>query len=383
MKKRILLIGHSGDLYGASRSLLKLAVILKEAEHEVFVLIPEKGTIYEMLSQILPTTSILTDHSLYIFTRKSFKLRYFSSTVIQFIRNVSYISSIIRKLKIDVIHTNSGVVPGGALAAKLTGKKHFWHIREWFGDFRKFWPLYSFYMTALSDKIICVSDTMSKQFKKSEKIVTIYNGFLIPEAIELPNLNQQIAWQLRDADLVIGCTSRIRLVRKGQEYLIEAVGLLTKRIEKNIQIVLVGDFVPGYEEQRQVLEKSIEQFNLVGRVHFLGHVNDVLPYYRLFDLFVLPSGEPEPFGGVVMEAMSVGLPVIGSNVGGTTEQIAPCINGFLFENKNPADLAEKIERFLIEPEKLKTFGEESKNRVNTLFSMSIHKSKILEIYHSI
>ena len=383
MNRRILLIGHSGDLYGASRSLLKLTSILSSEGHEVFVLIPEKGPIWERLLLILPQEQIIIDTSLYIFTRKSFKLRYIGSTIFKFVRSAGTIAGIIRKKRIDIVHTNSGVVPGGALASKIMGKKHLWHIREWFGDFKSFWPIYSSYMTTLSDRIICVSETMASQFKKNNRIIAVYNGFLVPEEVNTPDLDNLTVEKLGKADLVIGCTSRIRLMRKGQEYLIEAVGILTSSTNKNIHIVLVGDYVPGYEEQRHTLESMIEKFGLKDRVHFLGHVADALPYYKLFDLFVLPSGEPEPFGGVVMEAMSMGLPIIGSNVGGTTEQVEDGRNGYLFENKNPVDLAEKIEHFLSGKSKLKEFGDRSIERIRSRFSMDIHKSKILEIYDSI
>ena len=382
MSKRILLIGHSGDMYGASRSLVKLARILNR-QYVVFVMLPEQGPLYDVLRSCLPEERILLNPGLYIFTRKSFKLKYLPGTLIKFFRNIGTISTVIRRHQIDVIHTNSGVVPAGALAAKLMGKRHLWHIREWFGDFRQFWPYYSAYMTSLSDKIICVSQTMASQFKNREKVVSIYNGFPIPEITNTSSISQDLKNSLKDADLILGCTSRIRLVRKGQEYLIEAIGLLTKRTGKKIHLVLIGDYVPGYEYQKEILEVLIQKYNLNNRVHFLGHLEEPLPYYALFDVFVLPSGEPEPFGGVVMEAMSMGLPIIGSNLGGTTEQVKDGSNGYLFRNQDPEDLALKIELLLDDKQKLKEFGERSKERVEGLFSLELHEEKVLELYKSV
>lgn len=379
MTKRILLIGHSGDMYGASRSLAKLARILSK-EHLVYVMLPEPGPLFDILAAVIPSDRILLNPDLYIFTRKSFKVQFFPGTALKFIRNVITISGLIRKHNIDIIHTNSGVVPAPALAAKLTGRKHLWHIREWFGDFKQFWPHYSAYMTGLSDKIVCVSETMASQFSDKSKVVSIYNGFPVPEISTKPVVSPGLENSLNHADLILGCTSRIRLLRKGQEYLIEAIGMLTERTGKNIHLVLIGDYVPGYEYQKEVIRDLIHKFNLTDRVHFLGHLQEPLPYYSLFDVFVLPSGEPEPFGGVVMEAMSMGLPVIGSNLGGTTEQVKDGWNGYLFENQNPADLADKIELFLNDKEKVKVFGERSRDRVAGLFSLELHEKKILELY---
>jgi glycosyltransferase involved in cell wall biosynthesis len=84
-----------------------------------------------------------------------------------------------------------------------------------------------------------------------------------------------------------------------------------------------------------------------------------------------------------MEAMSLGLPVIGSNAGGTTEQIADGQNGYLFENKNAKDLADKIGLFLNDPSSIKLFGKCSKERVEKYFSLDLHKVNILKLYEDI
>lgn len=382
MNKRILLIGHSGDMYGASRSLVKLVRILSK-EHTVYVMLPEKGPLYDVLTSHMPPQHILLNKDLYIFTRKSFRLRFLLSTLLRFSKNIGTIRNVIRDKQIDIVHTNSGVVPAGALAAKLMRKKHVWHIREWFGDFKQFWPFYSAYMTALSDRIVCVSKTMASQFKDKKKVIAIYNGFPIPKIQDTPLAVEDLEKSLNNADLILGCTSRIRLVRKGQEYLIEAIGILSEKTGKKIHLVLIGDYVPGYEYQKKVLGGLIKKYKLEQRVHFLGHLSDPLPYYSVFDAFVLPSGEPEPFGGVVMEAMSMGLPVIGSSLGGTTEQVEDGWNGYLFENKDPVDLAAKIELLLNDPQKLKEFGERSTERMEKLFSLQLHEKNILDLYSSL
>ena len=75
MKKNILLVGHSGDMYGASRSLIKLVRIL-EQNYTVHVILPENGVLFDNLTAIIPSERILINKDLYIFTRKSFKIKY-------------------------------------------------------------------------------------------------------------------------------------------------------------------------------------------------------------------------------------------------------------------------------------------------------------------
>ena len=382
MSTNVLMVGHSGDMYGASRSLIKLVRILNE-HYNVYVLLPDSGSLSAELKAIIPSDRILLNEDLYIFTRKSFKLKYILSTIIRFINNLISIRKIILKYDIHIIHTNSGVVPAPALAAKISGRKHIWHIREWFGDFKSFWPFYSAFITRFSDKVVCVSKTMADQFYGHKKVLSIYNGFEIPQIKTETPISEELQQGLNQADLVLGCTSRIRLIRKGQEYLIEAIGILTQKTGKNIQAILIGDYVPGYEWQKENITSLIKKYHLEDRIHFLGHLTNPLPYYKLFDVFVLPSGEPEPFGGVIMEAMSLGLPVIGSNAGGTTEQIATKQNGYLFENKNPEDLANKIELFLNDPSTLSLFGSCSRERMEKYFSLELHSKNILKLYEEL
>ena len=78
--------------------------------------------------------------------------------------------------------------------------------------------------------------------------------------------------------------------------------------------------------------------------------------------------------------MSLGLPVIGSNAGGTTEQIANGQNGYLFENKNPEDLANKIALLLNDPSSLTLFGNCSRERIEKYFSLELHRKNILALY---
>ncbi len=382
MSANVLMVGHSADMYGASRSLIKLVRILN-VNYKVYVLLPDSGSLSAELKAIIPADRILLNEDLYIFTRNSFRLKYIVSTLLRFIRNLIFIRKIILKYDIHIIHTNSGVVPAPAMAARITARKHIWHIREWFGDFKRFWPFYSAYITRFSDKVVCVSKTMADQFHEHKKVMSIYNGFEIPRISAEVSIPEDLRQSLNQAELVLGCTSRIRLIRKGQEYLIEAIGIVSQRTRKNIQAILIGDYVPGYEWQKENITALIEKYQLEDRIHFLGHLTNPLPYYKLFDVFVLPSGEPEPFGGVIMEAMSLGLPVIGSNAGGTTEQIANNQNGYLFDNKNAEDLANKIELFLNDPSSIKLFGNCSRERIEKYFSLDLHEENILRLYEEI
>ncbi|MCK4823708.1 glycosyltransferase family 4 protein, partial [bacterium] len=130
--------------------------------------------------------------------------------------------------------------------------------------------------------------------------------------------------------------------RKGLPYLIKAMKIVHQKI-KNARLVIIGQ---GSEEKP--LRELVGQKRLREVVQFLGvrEHRAVLAYMSLADIFVLPSLE-EPFGIVLVEAMSQGLPIVATRVQGIPSIVKNGINGFLVPSGNGRLLAEKI-IFLIE-----------------------------------
>ncbi len=101
---------------------------------------------------------------------------------------------------------------------------------------------------------------------------------------------------------------------KGQHVLLEAAALVP-----GVRIELMGDTFPRDRSYAAQLRERAEQADLEGRVAFLGHVDDPLARMRTWTVAVSASVEPEAAPLNVLEAMSLGLPVIGTDRGGTAE----------------------------------------------------------------
>ena len=127
MKKNILLVGHSGDMYGASRSLIKLVKIL-EQNYTVHVILPEIGVLFDNLTAIIPSQRIHINEDLYIFTRKSFKIKYLISTLFRFLRNVISLIKIIQKFnccwKISIIDDSGNQITKRLFSQQLIDITH-------------------------------------------------------------------------------------------------------------------------------------------------------------------------------------------------------------------------------------------------------------------
>ncbi len=139
---------------------------------------------------------------------------------------------------------------------------------------------------------------------------------------------------------------------KGVKYAIEACKeLWKKRTDFVLKVVGSSDFPP-----LPFIERS--KWVPYERVHEI---------YQQADICIVPSVWPDPFPQVTLEAMSCGLPVIGSAVGGIPEQFEDGVQGLLVPPADPKALADRIEWFLDHREKIKEFGERARKRAVDLF----------------
>src|SRR5207244_5805611 len=256
-----------------------------------------------------------------------------------------------------------------------------WNIRDSFQEFDSAWAIYRRYITGFSQRVICVSNPIAAQFEKTNKVTVIHNGISLEEfPTELDGLRMCFREKYRLGDaLVVGCVGRIKFVRKGQEVLMKAAALLKER-GIAARYVIVGSAAPGNEEHLMQLDKLIEDLNLNPDVLLTGELADPKPAFAAMDVFVLPSAQPEPFGGVVLEAMAMRRPVIATAIGGSIDQVLDNETGFLIPPANPTVLADKLEILLRDPTLRHRMGEAGRARVEQCFSIGQMAEKIEDVY---
>ncbi|MFD1178274.1 glycosyltransferase [Paenibacillus puldeungensis] len=157
----------------------------------------------------------------------------------------------------------------------------------------------------------------------------IYENYLV--SIERQGLTVS---SLEKKSIIIACPARLVAI-KGHGYLLEAMRLLAKQHE-NVVCWLIGDGV-----MRQDLERQVEELKLQNHVYFWGKRHDVPELIAKADIVVLPSLQDNlPFS--IIEAQSLGKPVVSSCIGGIVEMVEDGRNGFLVEPANAIDLFEKL-----------------------------------------
>jgi glycosyltransferase involved in cell wall biosynthesis len=173
---------------------------------------------------------------------------------------------------------------------------------------------------------------------KPERVIVIHNG------VEMPSLDQDSRSRIRkelnvpDGALLLLSTGRFA-PEKGHSILLQAMpGVL----ERNIRVVFV---FAGEGPLRPELEKMARKLGVDSQVRVLGLRQDVLELAHAADLFVMPSIS-EGLGQALLEAMSVGTPVLASNVGGIPELITDGVTGHLVRPSDPGALADAISDLL-------------------------------------
>jgi glycosyltransferase involved in cell wall biosynthesis len=257
------------------------------------------------------------------------------------------VAKILRKEKIDVIHThNTQPLIDGTIGALLSGRKirivHTDHARN-FPD-KKRYMFAEWLMSHFAYKVVGVSDHTSQNLIKYEKInpkkiVTIPNG------IDGEKFNISIDREAKRKELgiknrrpIIGLGVRLT-EQKGVTYLLQAMPKVVKEFP-DITLIIAGDG-PLLES----LKKETLNLRLDKNIYFVGPRLDMPELLKLFDLYVLPSlWEGLPM--VLLEAMAAECPIVATNVGGNGTVIKHKENGSLIEAKNPEKLALEIIKLL-------------------------------------
>jgi glycosyltransferase involved in cell wall biosynthesis len=166
------------------------------------------------------------------------------------------------------------------------------------------------------------------------------------------------------------------LKRKGIQVIIEACAR-PEQLPVDLTIVGIG----VYEE---TLRKQVDAMGINDRVHFAGYVeNEKLPeLYRRMDAFVLPS-ETESFGLVFAEAMSCGLPILASNVGGIPETVRDGVDGLLCPPGRPELLRANIQAMIENRDTRLGMGKSSRQRILDHYTWHKISQRYLDTYMSV
>ena len=221
-----------------------------------------------------------------------------------------------------------------------------------------------------------INENYYKYFNIKKKFLVIFRGINVdyfdPSTTLLQDENQlQKSWGVsRDKKLIL-MPGRLTSW-KGQQVFIDALNLVNIELGyKSFYAVILGSD-QGRDIYSKKLKRLAEQYRLTGQLKFIENCKNMPLAFKISDLVVSASMEPEAFGRVAVEAQSMGKPIIASNIGGSNETIVNNKTGFLFDSGNAHSLSKKIVEVLnLDESTLKSIGIEG--RKNTITKFNVEK----------
>lgn len=207
----------------------------------------------------------------------------------------------------------------------------------------------------------------------AEKFVVIPNGVSLPDTVggtPREALLKQLA--LPPEVKLIAAVGRLWPQKRVKD-LIWATDLL-KCVRDDVHLLVIGE-----GPQRSRLEQFCRQCEIADHVHFLGERNDVLSLLPHCECLWLGSGY-EGQSNAILEAMSLGLPVIASDIPGNRDLVVPGVTGQLFPVGDRAQLAKFTKQLLEQPAEAQAMGAAGRDRVARDFSIAQMINRHAELY---
>ena len=301
--------------------------------------------------------------------------------LIIFINFLALVAIILVK-NISIVHARSRAPAWSCLlAAKITGRKF---VTTFHGTYNFNNKIKKFYNSVMvrSDLIIAgsnfifshIKDKFTKYLNAKKKLLVRFRGINVDyfdPTTKLDSDEKKLLkkWQIEKDKKIILLPGRLT-GWKGQEVFIEAINLVNIELgyEAFYAVILGSD--QGRDLYKKKLIRITEQHRLNNQVKFIDHCNDMALAYKVSDIVISASIEPEAFGRVAVEAQSMEKPIIASDIGGSNETIIDEKTGFLFESNNAKSLSKKILKVLSMDETLlQSIGKEGRKNIIQKFNV--------------
>jgi len=283
---------------------------------------------------------------------------------------------------ISIVHARSRAPAWSCLlATKITGRKF---VTTFHGTYNFSGKIKKFYNSIMvrSNLIIAgsnfifshIKENYSKYLDEKKKLLVIFRGINVDyfdSTTKLESDEKKLLkkWEIEKDKKIILLPGRLT-AWKGQEVFIEAINLVNTELgyEAFNGVILGSD--QGRDLYKKKLIRLTEQYRMTKQVKFIDHCKDMALAYKISDIVVSASIEPEAFGRVAVEAQSMEKPIIASNIGGSNETVVDEKTGFLFDSNNAKLLSEKIIKILsMDETSLKSIGIEARKNIIQKFNV--------------
>lgn len=378
--KKILYLHAGSEFYGADKVLRDLIAGLDKTQFETHVILPSDGILVGKLREAGAKVSVIEYP---ILRRKYFNPKGFIEYIVKYRKYSQLICNYARLHNIEIIHNNTTAVLEGIYVKNKLHIPLIWHVHEIIVKPRFISNFINMLMGRFADKIVTVSRAVANHISQSphikdNQVSVIYNGVdnKVYHQLDAQFIRQK--FDIEEDTLVIGMIGRVN-AWKGQGDFLEAITPILEQNPKAIAF-MAGSAFEGEEWRVQELEENITKLSVASQVRRIDYYTNTTELYNMFDIFVLPSTNPDPLPTVVLEAMACGRPVVGYRHGGVCEMVKEGENGLLAEANRPEALSKTIESLVLSKDLRTTFGKNSVERQTKLFSLDSYIANFSKLY---
>jgi glycosyltransferase involved in cell wall biosynthesis len=362
---RVLAVHPSSDLYGSDRMFLSSV----EALDDPVVVLPQDGSLVCELKRVGAQVTILRFPVLRKVQMRGLRAPVFA---LSFLFALPRLVIALKRLRATVVYVSTIICPVWLVAGRLAGCRVVCHVHENEPDMGRLTRAVLLAQLRLASRIVANSHSTADWIGGSSrdllhKTVVVYNGVGSPSTLIAP---VKLAGSADRHLVVVGRITK----RKGQDVAIKALHLLRLR-GYSIDLTLVGDVFPGYEEQLVLLTSLVDELGLVACVHFAGYRSEAAAFMQAADIVLVPS-RVESFGNAAVEAQLAGKPVVASNVSGLPEIVDHGRTGLLVAPDDPEALAAAVARLLDEPALAGQLARSGEDAANERFSPQRYRSDL-------
>ena len=285
--------------------------------------------------------------------------------------------------KIDIVHARSRAPAWSCLWACFFSRKKF--VTTFHGTYNFSGKFKHFYNSAMVRAKLIIGGSnfifshVSENYKKylnpkKKKLMVIFRGINL-EYFNANNIsskklsNLATSWKIDQKKFIILLPGRLTKW-KGHEIFIESLNLLIEEHSReNFHAIILGSD-QGREVYSKKLELLVERYRLRKKITFIENCKEMPLAYKLSDLVISSSIEPEAFGRIAVEAQAMNKPIVASDIGGSKETVLNSKSGLLYKFDDPKELAKAINKIMkMDKQALNLMGELGRKNIEKKYNV--------------
>ena len=383
----ILFVHGNNDLYGGDIALLELIKGLDRKRFRPLVVLPNDTRHINRLSAKLEREGIACRFvRMAVIRRKYLAASGLITLAVNFVAGVVALMYLIWRNKVELVHSNTIAVPCGAFAAQLMRRPHVWHIHEIVTRPAIARKILHPVVTSLSTVVAVVSHAVRRHILEDcpcqgSKIRVILDGIDVAAFANGNGNKVRRELGIPPDVFLVGMVGKV-CRWKGQLLLVDAAQIVSKQRD-GVYFLAVGGVFDDEMHFMVSFRNAVSSNNLSRNFIISDYRSDIRDVMNVFDVFVLPSTEPDPCPLVVLEAMAAGKAVIASRHGGPVEQVAEGETGLLFTPGSADSLAAAIIALVDNPDRARAMGNAGLKRASAHFRVERYAHDFESLYRDL